>query len=187
MSPFLILSLPRSRSAWLSVFLGGAGRPVGHDIGIECDTPDIFAERLNTELAGTCETGAAFAWPLIRRLVPGLRTIVVWRNPIEVANSLERFGFRDQLPEMLNRTAFLRSVATQDGVMSVNFGALALRTTCRAVYEFATQAPFDVEAWARLDAMNIQVDMRRRIDRLIERGPAISRLKADVERRLVDA
>src|SRR6185503_11458650 len=78
-APFVLFSLPRSRSAWLSVLLSRPGALVGHDIGIGCAQPEDFAQRLRSDLAGTCETGAAFAWRLIRWLVPDARFAVVRR------------------------------------------------------------------------------------------------------------
>ncbi len=68
---FIVLSLPRSRSTWLSLFLSHEAQ-IGHDIGADCSS---VAEFMSSIGAGTCETGAAFAWPLIKRLSPDIKVI----------------------------------------------------------------------------------------------------------------
>ena len=50
--PFIVFSMPRCRSTWLSVFLSRPGAQVGHDIGVECASADEFKARLGA-LAGT--------------------------------------------------------------------------------------------------------------------------------------
>ena len=67
--PFIIYGLPRSRTQWLSKFLGYGGRQVGHDIAIEADTVQGFVDN-RSALAGTVENGAMRRGGCCRRRRP---------------------------------------------------------------------------------------------------------------------
>jgi hypothetical protein len=178
--PFVVFSLPRSRSAWLSMFLSCRGRLIGHDIGADCESPAEFFLKLG---AGTCETGAAFAWQFIRRAKPNAKFIVVRRDPFEVADSLARFGLNGFLSEMQARDDDLMSISEQRGVLTVDYHDLVKPEVCAEVFEFCLDEAMPAWWWQRLDALNIQVDMNKQVAKLIRNADRISRLKADVRRR----
>lgn len=180
---FVVFSLPRSRSAWLSVFLGQNGRGAGHDIGIECATPEDFIDHLKG-LGGTCETGAAFAWPLIRQALPDVKFAVILRDPAEVCASLARFGLTGLEDEMAQRVAHLSEIAALPGTLNLTYEALADPQACRLLFEHCREEPFDAENWRRLAALNIQVDMPARLARLHANHDRIEGLKASVRGRL---
>lgn len=177
-SPFVVFSLPRSRSAWLSTFLGA-----GHDVGAECTTPEGFAGKV-ASLGGSCETGAAFAWPVIRDLMPDAKFVVVLRDPGPVANSLARFGLTGYLAEMMRRREHLERIAELPGVLTVQFDDLSQPDTCEAIWDHCMDDKFDPAWFERLNAVNVQVDMGQRLARLSERRDNIAALKAAVARRL---
>lgn len=186
MPPFVIFSLPRSRSAWLSVLFSHGGGSVGHDIGIGCRTPEDFAGRLqgHGSLSGTCETGAAFAWRLIRDMLPDARFAVVRRDPHEVVASLERFGFTDCSAEIKARDRHLDEIAAQPDVMSVDFKDLADPAVCGALFLHCTDRRMSERWWGHMDLMNVQVDMPRRIEWLIRNADSVASLKSEVTRRI---
>ena len=180
--PFVVFSLPRSRSAWLSVLLG-----CGHDIATTIDHPEEFSGRLRDAGGGSCETGAAFAFPLIRKLMPEARFAVVRRDPRDVLASLQRLAIRDQQTEVWARAAHLDAIAEQPGVLSVEFDALKRSTACAALYHHCRREQMPPAWWAKLDGLNIQIDMAKRIDFLRLRHGRIEALKAEVRARLADA
>jgi hypothetical protein len=183
----LVFSLPRSRSAWLSAFLGAPGRVVGHDIGVTCDTPADFAWRLNLELAGTCETGAAFAWRLIRRMMPEAKFAVILRPVDEVCASLARFGLTGVESEMQLRYELLRQISRQPGTMTLEWGALRFQGSCERLYRFCTGEHMDAAWWEAMHRLNIQVDMVQQLKLLQARASQIQGLKAIVAKELQDA
>ena len=66
-TPFIVLSLPRSRSAWISAFLSYGGRKCGHDLAPTCGTMAEFVAMFGGGgYAGTAETGAVVGWKAIR-------------------------------------------------------------------------------------------------------------------------
>lgn len=182
MTPFVCFSLPRSRSTWLSVFLSRPGRLVGHDIGVTCASPAEFSMHLQHDLIGTCETGAAFAWRLIKRIVPDVRFVVVKRDPAEVQRSLARFGLAD--PDLEQRAELLDEISAQHGTLTVSFESLTRQASCAELYEHCLHAQMDPHWWAALDPINIQVDMARQLERLHVNRFQIESLKAEVGRQM---
>lgn len=176
--PFVVFSLPRSRSAWLSVLLGSPDTPVGHDIGPTVDSVSEFCTKLQ-ELGGSCETGAAFAWKLIRNRLPEAVFVVVKRDPETVTRSLERFGLMGQGEEMHTRAVLLDEISAQPGTLTIDFDALTSEQACAWIYGHCLRQPMPRAWWAHLDPINIQVDMARQIDLLIRRRPQIDALKAE--------
>lgn len=177
MSPFIVFSLPRSRSTWLSLFLSYGGRQIGHDIGVESSSPADFFDRLS---AGTCETGAAFAWRAIKKLRPDVKFAVVLRDPLDVAKSLERLGAPNMLAEMQARDDDLWDILTVPGTLALEYDQLATEAGCREIFEFCTGEPFDAAWWRRFDPINIQVDIPKQFARLAQNRETIEALKADV-------
>lgn len=176
---FVVFSLPRSRSAWLSAFLGAPGRVVGHDIGVTCSSPSEFAWRLRNEMAGTCETGAAFAAPLIRQMIPDVRFVTIRRSITQVCASLARFGIVDVEDEMAERDMALDAIERRyPDTMRLEFADLIRPTVCGVLHQFCTGLPMDGVWWAALDALNIQVDMARQLALLHANAGQIAGLKA---------
>lgn len=171
---FIVFSLPRSRSTWLSLFLSYAGRQVGHDVGIDCETPAEFLEAVGD---GSCETGAAFAWRLIRRERPDMKFAVVRRSPWEVASSLSRLGVGDQTAEMAERGRSLSEISALPGVLTLDYHDLAKRDGCAALFEHCLGVPFDVAWWRRWEGLNVQVDIEQMKDKLRRNYDAIQNLK----------
>ena len=180
--PFVVFSLPRSRSAWLSVLLSQGGLPVGHDVGVECRTPEDFAARV--AIGGTCETGVAFAWPLIRQLLPGARYVVVRRRIAEVEASLARFGLTGVRAELERRWHDMAEHEDPTDTLVVDYADLRDEEVCRRIFRHCRGQRMDHHWWAQLDPLNIQVDMSRQISRLAVNRPQIDALKAEVRRRL---
>jgi hypothetical protein len=185
--PFVIFSLPRSRSAWLSAFLSRPGAVTGHDIGITSDSPADFAQRLTADMAGTCETGAGFAWRLIRRLVPDVRFVVVLRPVSEVCASLARFGITGVEAEMQARMDCLQQIVRQPGTTTLDWTALRFERTCARLYQDCTGHTLDFMWWRTFEHLNIQVDMVQRLRLLQSRAESIATLKATVAQELEHA
>lgn len=179
--PFVVFSLPRSRSTWLSVFLSRPEARCGHDIGPTLDHPEDFAERLCLGgLVGTCETGAAFAWRFIRQQIPEAQFVVLRRDPAKVVRSLEVLGIKGQEGEMWGRARDLDVISAQPGTITLESDHLAKPYVCAELYKALLGRSMSPGWWAQLDATNIQVDINRALQLLMERRPQIEALKAAV-------
>ena len=181
---FIVFSLPRSRSAWVSRFLSYDGKRCGHDIATQCGTMQEFAERLNDDCVGTAETGAVIGWRAIRRVLPDVRIAVIRRPVQDVYNSLARFGLGSSvlLDELSERDAMLDQVARLPGVRSFSFADLNGISACQELFEFCLGVPFDWEWWEGLANVNIQVDVAARLKYITENRDRIEALKRDAQR-----
>jgi hypothetical protein len=174
---FVVFSLPRSRSAWLSVLLSTPEASVGHDLLAQVDTLEAFVVRL---AAGTCETGAGFAWPTIRKLRPDIRFAVVRRDPGEVMRSLRPFGLLDIEGEIRRRDAALDELAAEPGTLSVPFEDLASQAGCGRLYAHCLGRPMPSAWWRLLDPMTVELDVPRRLRLIVERRNEVEGLIAEM-------
>jgi GNAT superfamily N-acetyltransferase len=183
--PFLVFSLPRSRSWWLSQWLSiAAVGPVGHDLAIEADSVDVLLEAVFRRFRGSVETGAAEWWPLFRAAIPDLRMAVIRRPVQSVGASLAALGVEPPWEALWRRNAALEALAGQPQVMSVAYDDLSDCRTAAALQEHLLQSPFNWWAWERADRINLQLDWPARAARLAERRDAIERLKDQASVRL---
>lgn len=180
---FLILSLPRSRSAWLAHYLNyDPSKRVGHDISIECDHVADFTQSFTNGLWGSVETGAVEAWRLIRVLLPQVKLIAVKRPLLDVCRSLERRGVVPRLDELAARNVMLDELARQEGVHCLGFDDLQDVNVCGWLFEHCLELEFDPEWYAKCSMINVQIDMQARLAQLERRQSALAGLRAEIAR-----
>jgi hypothetical protein len=178
-APFVVFSLPRSRSKWLSVFLGAH-----HDLPIGVATlSDLFAV-LARPGAGTVETGIARAAPILREEFPDARFAVVRRPVEEVRESAARIGWRFAPGYLEEEAARLDAISAMPGTVTVEFADLATMCGCRRIHEHCLDAPFDLFRWFNLADENIQIDMAERLAKLDELQEQINGLFREIEARV---
>lgn len=183
MPPFLIFTLPRSRSFWLSRFLSGDGAiaPCGHDIGAVLDTLADVRNTLDGPLAGTVETGSAMGWRWLRKTFPEAQFVVVRRPIDQVAASLERCGLAVPRTVLDLRSAWLDEIAARPGSVVLDQSDLDSPETCAALYWHCRRVECS-PTWLALNmGANIQLNLPERVARLRLRAPQIEGLKAEAE------
>ena len=164
--PFLILGLPRSRTAWLSKFLSYGPWICGHDELRHCRTLEDVTSWFMQPYIGSAETLGAPWWRLVPKLVPGCRVLVVRRPVAEVVDSVLRLGIpTDQRPGLLQRLrtadAKLDQVeARLPRVVTVRYQDLAQPETCREVFEHCLEMPFDLAWWQYWNSIRVEADTR---------------------------
>ena len=180
-APFIVFSLPRSRSAWTSRFLSYGGRKCGHDLAPQCGSLDEFTGLLRGEYAGTAETGAVVGWRALLRRLPGAKVAIIRRPVPEVYASLARFGLGCSalMDELLDRDAMLDQLANVHGVKSFAFSDLGGIEACRGLFEHCLGQPFDWEWWESLASINVQVDVAERLRFLTDNRERIEALKRE--------
>lgn len=179
MSKFLILSLPRSRSAWMSHWLRYAGKVVGHDVAVECASIGDFRAKLAL-MDGSCETGAVLGWRLIREQMPEAKLVIVLRPVGEVVASLAKFGVEALPGELEQRYLMLTMVANLPGTLVLSYSQLSDPLMCQVLWEHCLELPFDWQWWSQYQALHIEVNMRTRLQRLASNAPRLEALKAEV-------
>lgn len=180
-APFVIFSLPRSRSAWLSAFLSYGGRKCGHDLAPRCASIAEFAEMLATEYVGTAETGAVIGWRAIRKALPDAKFIVIRRPTSDVLISLDKLGIGDLAitKQIDERAGMLDELSRVPGVKRFSFTDLNSLETCQAIFEYCLGMPFDWEWWESLARINIQVDVASELRYVADHKDRIEVLKTE--------
>lgn len=90
-APFVILALPRSRTAWLSAWLSDGGRLCLHDALAFAHSRDVLRALTNGG-NGMAETAGMALPRVLHATLPDARYLVVRRDPQEVNTSLHRLG-----------------------------------------------------------------------------------------------
>lgn len=189
--PFLILGLPRSRTAWLARFLTYRDWHCGHEELLRCRSFDDLRSWLAQPCTGSAETVAAPFWRLIPKLAPHARIVVVRRPVDEVVASLMRFGLFDAA----GLTAAMRRAAAKldqvearlPGVLRVDYADLADEATCARLFEHCLPYPHDPAWWAACDRVNFQIDLRQMMRYFTAHRPQIEKLAAQAKHRMLAA
>lgn len=180
-APFIVLSLPRSRSAWMSHWLSYPGKLVGHDIAIQAKNVDEFLAHF-TFADGACETSAMLGWRLLKHEISALKTLVVIRDPQEVLLSLEKRGLasRALTDEVMSRWHMLQAIGSAKDVKAVKFEELDEKEIRGMIFEWLLEQSFDEDWDARFASTNIQVDFPARMEQLLRNEKQIAGLRREV-------
>lgn len=179
---FVVFSLPRSRSAWFAHFLRSDGQfKIGHDIALQCEKTDDFISAFRDyAFTGTVETGAVMAWKLILHEMPKVQFMTIRRPLKEVKRSLNALGLEPQKGDLETKELMLDIVEKLPRTIRVEFSTLSEWSVCSFLYEKLLGVECQFDWWQRMSALNIQIDMRKRIVQLLERAPQMEQLKREV-------
>ena len=161
MQPFVVFSLPRCRSKWLSLFLQHGPWQCGHEEIRHCRSLDDVASWLAQPFIGTVETSVAPFW----RLLPdGVRVVTVRRAVPDVVASFHRAGLAFDEPMMLRTMQRLEHKLDQierrlPDVLAVRYSDLQDEETCAAVFEHCLGLPHDRAWFAAASPVNLQINL----------------------------
>jgi hypothetical protein len=180
--PFLITGLPRSRTAWLSVLMSTGPAICYHDIlgqvsDIE-DLPRLFQSDFYKHV-GIADCGFGF---FLGRILDTIkpRTLIVDRDPAEVAQSLHKLGFpRTNLPDLLHSS--LLPFRDHPLVMWVPFESLERKRVVQKVFwHLMPGEPFDEVRYEHLAKMRIECDVKKTLAEYHTRKSNLDFLMRDV-------
>lgn len=164
-APFIVFSLPRSRSTWLARFLSYGPWRCGHDELRHIRTLDDVKTWFSQPFTGTAETAGAPWWRLLPHYAPSARVVVVRRPVGDVIDSLMRIkgvSFdRDRLTENMGwlDRKLGQLAARVSGVISVDYADLDSEQACASIFEHCTDLAHDHAWWSMLAPINLQSDM----------------------------
>jgi hypothetical protein len=159
--PFVIFSMPRSRSFWLSRFLAYGGWECGHDEARHMRQPEDIASWFAQGRVGAVETAGATHWRYLRDRHPEAR-ILTLRRPIDeildslaraVGNGFDRLLMRRHLEKAERK---LDQIEARTGCTSLTFADLATKAGCQRVFEECLPFKHDYAWWSAINAMNLQ-------------------------------
>lgn len=178
-APFFVLSLPRSRSKWVSEFLSFAGKRCGHDLAVECGSVKEF-ELAVGQFDGTAETGAVLGWRMLRERWPAAKLVTIHRSAREVAGSFLRAGWDVDLAELAMREQLLLACAQSGGVLSLTFEQLGNFDACEALFGHCLDLGLEWDYWAEMNARNIQIDLSERAAMLQRNAVGLAQLRSEI-------
>lgn len=183
MKPFFIVSLPRSRSCWLSTFLSYQtnliSRVCGHDLLVRCKSIAEFREQVEG-VDGTCETALIEGWKVMREIWPKSRVVVIHRDLSDIVMSCRKLGLEPDLGQLVQRKEMLDMLAAAPGVKNYSFSDLESVDACKEIFEYCLKLDFDANWWSLLQSKNIQINMPMRIAEIQERHEDLRALRVEV-------
>jgi len=181
-TPFVVLALPRSRTAWLSRFLSYGDWFCGHDELRHMRQLDDARSWLAQPATGTVETAVAPYWRLLRHLRPDVRLVTIRRDPEEAAESAVRCGLAADLDAtvgaMRRLDRKLGQIERRAGARSFRFDDLAREEVCADLFEHLLPYRHDSKRWAALDRENVQIHVPALLRYVDAHRPQIERFGA---------
>lgn len=175
--PFIILGLPRSRTAWLAKWLSLNNRAIGHDLAIEANSCQGFLDAL-WPLTGTAETAAMLAHSQLRRAMPTCKIVTIRRPIAQVEASLSNLGVGETRAELELRDWCLDQ-AEAAGATRITFDDLADVNCCAWLWEHLLNVPFDFNWWQLWSGQNVQVDFQASMVRQAARASQLETLRLE--------
>lgn len=172
---FLVLSLPRSRSAWLARFLSYKGNDCAHDLAPRATSVQDLAEAFD-RVNGSVETGLSEAWSRLAERFPRLRIVTIQRPLIEVCKSLIRVGAPVHLADLARKQYYLEKIPG----LKIDFDSLNNPEVCRTIFEQCLEVPFDLSWWETLAPVNIQINVAEQLQQLHANQANIASMKAEI-------
>lgn len=162
--PFLVMALPRSRTAWLSKFLSYGPWYCGHDQIRYFRGLDDVKSWCAQPFIGSAETIAPMYWRLIGEFMPEGRVLIIRRPVHEVVESVLKQGIIGvDRPKLINNMRKIDAKLDQaenrlPNCISVNFDELNDPEICKIAFEHCLGLEFNYKWWEYWDRVNVQIN-----------------------------
>jgi hypothetical protein len=159
--PFLIVALPRSRTAWLARFLTHENVICRHEPSLRWHDPGDLAAFLKR---GEGASDSMMTWLAhdARKLCPKLPLVVIRRSRRDVLASIAKLDYRPAgyLPWYLERIdRRLDRIEDELDPLTVNFEDLHRRDVCGQIFKLCLGRDLPNEWWDRWKDQNVQADV----------------------------
>lgn len=164
-SPFLVMALPRSRTAWLSKFLSFKPWVCGHEQIRYFRTLEDVKTWFMQPYIGSAETLAVQYWRLLPRYAPNCRVLIVRRPVAEVVESILKFNvsgmdsgkLADNMKRLNHKLDQVE--ARYPNCLSVNFNELSDFDVCQVVFEYCLGINLGEKWFQYWNNINVQIDL----------------------------
>lgn len=156
--PFIIYSLPRSRTVWLSKLLTYDDWECMHD-PLDHFQGDLaaIANWLRQPKRGIIDTGLVQHWRQMKQLVPEAQVMTVRRDELEVWDSMRRIGQEFPIAFLYQH---LQDIEKEQGVRRIEFGDINDPAVCNWLLSTFTGSP-DFDWCVGLKKANIQLNIEK--------------------------
>ena len=177
MSQFFIFALPRSRTFWTSRFLCQKGWVCHHDLVARLANLKAIEDIMSEPRSGLADTGLALGWRYVRERFPESRFAVIRRNRKAVEDSIRALGLDPRWANLDDLEHALDELDQQPGTLSIDFDELDHEAPVRALVHHCLGTEFDFERWEAMRHVNLQIDMKRRLEQLRRNHDRLRALK----------
>lgn len=193
MTPFIIYGLPRSRTAWLSMFLSYGDWNCHHERAMHMRSMADVVDLFSTPNTGTIETGAPYGRCLLKYFVPNLKEVVILRPVEDALNSLLKLDISEvatfdqqKLRKLMERgDRALKRIIKDPNVLAINYSDLDKEETCARIFEFCLPYKFDRDWWQYMKDKNIQLNYKLLLLYRLQNKGAIAAFKSLCKRELI--
>lgn len=165
---FFILSLPRTRTAWIANFLTYDTSFCFHEALIDVNPVDLPKLFKSTEkpIVGNSDCGNILFLDEIIETFMDAKLVIVERPIDEVISSLdtlgEKFSERESVYQALDIIEYAKY--TYDHLL-LDFHKLD-NTACRALWDHCIGTPFNEQRWKMLDGLNTEIIPEKKLQQL---------------------
>lgn len=165
-SPYIVLGMPRSGTAWLSAFLSAPGfPPCEHEPSrFWTSRADLWAFLDRQDGAGISDATLTWFWRDILAFRPDARIVVAWRPSADVRESARRAGIPLSESDGLEAMSVeaLRAVGSGPTILALDFADIRKPAVVREVFRHC-HGMASPRGWAEIMiARNIQVPWQPR-------------------------
>lgn len=129
--PFIIYSLPRSRTVWLSKLLTYGDWECFHD-PLAHSQPEGIACLLRMANKGIIDTGLVQHWRQMKGAIPDAKIICIHRDPLEVRSSLVKLGLNFPFTSLYQA---LQEVSKEPDTFNVDYQILECPEFCKKLMQ----------------------------------------------------
>jgi hypothetical protein len=151
---FIVLSLPRSRTAWLSLYLTLAGLPCEHELIAKSDSFESAINKIKAEGIGCCDTAQVFKLKELKdELNP--KILVIKRNVKDVIDSLSKIGITGIDEFLIKQSELLDQASMDEGTLTVRYEDIDSRI--EEIYSYLSgELEFNQEIYKKVKDYNIK-------------------------------
>lgn len=162
MTPFFILGLPRSRTAWLANLFTHKHSFCFHDALSQCDRLSDLKAVMDSRpepFVGNADSGMALFWFGAQAVFPDAKVIVVRRELSQVRHSVARLLGSDALATVDPMLAEMDERLDSIRGLTVRYEDLSKLSCATAMWEYVGLTDFDYDRFDMLTRLNITEDI----------------------------
>lgn len=161
--PFIIMGLPRSRTAWLAAFLTDGDVHCHHELMRMCKNPHEYPEKFlatTAPIIGDADPTMLLFYESLRERLPKHKVVLIKRPEEEAETACRRM--HEEIGRQQSMEAWPKATAAFERVQQIcrefpsyDFARLDDRETVKELAEYCTGLPFNEARWNLFDELKI--------------------------------
>lgn len=165
-TPFVVLGMPRSRTAWLSKVLSYGGFICLHEPSPDFrDLADLI-NLLHAPNVGISDSGLTLLWRQIVAARPDVRIVAVRRPIADVIDSCHAVGLHGIEGNIERIERALTEVEQRPGTLCVDYDDLNHFDCVATIFAFCLRQALPLDRWSHYQDLNIQADVGQTFERV---------------------